>query len=177
MEVKVFRKGTDVECLWKVTYNNEDITSETDVIIDISDPRGVITSIRPQIVSKSYLYFKLLGTQYYLVGDYSFVCWVNKGKENQASTEIPIAFRLVSSLSSIDSWNITNGHLVFSPMDIHYYEDEIDEIWDEIESINANVDELMKNKKHFNAEVDTDDSEQLNLIRSTDPDPDSIEVV
>lgn len=96
--MKKIRIGKDIGVRWKIrTPFNDDPLSVSDISIDMKDPRGTVVPVRVFEIIGDTVTFGLKGTAFAYLGDYTFSCWKNKGKDGQTVVDAVNAFTLVNS--------------------------------------------------------------------------------
>lgn len=96
--MKKIRIGKDIGVRWKIrTPFNDDPLSVSDISIDMKDPRGTVVPVEGFEITGDTVTFGLKGTAFAYLGDYTFSCWKNKGKDGQTVVDAVNAFTLVNS--------------------------------------------------------------------------------
>lgn len=96
--MKKIRIGKDIGVRWKIrTPFNDDPLSVSDISIDMKDPRGTVVPVEGFEITGDTVTFGLKGTAFAYLGDYTFSCWKNKGRDGQTVVDAVSAFTLVSS--------------------------------------------------------------------------------
>ena len=91
------RVGKDLRITWELTVNGgANPLSEEDITIQIIDPWGNISFPHMYLSDDGKsVNFDMLGTEYTVIGSYTFVAWRNYGKEGQAVVDEFEALTLV----------------------------------------------------------------------------------
>lgn len=96
--MKKIRIGKDIGVRWKIrTPFNDDPLLASDISIDMKDPRGTVVPVRVFEIIGDTVTFGLKGTAFAYLGNYTFSCWKNKGKDGQTVVDAVDAFTLVNS--------------------------------------------------------------------------------
>ena len=80
------RVGKDLRITWELTVNGgANPLSEEDITIQIIDPWGNVSFPHMYLSDDGKsVNFDMLGTEYTVIGSYTFVAWRNYGREGQA---------------------------------------------------------------------------------------------
>ena len=91
------RVGKDLRITWELTVNGgANPLSEEDITIQIIDPWGNVSFPHMYLSDDGKsVNFDMLGTEYTVIGSYTFVAWRNYGKEGQAVVDEFEALTLV----------------------------------------------------------------------------------